>query len=324
MKNPVLVLIMIFLSGILYSQDSGIFSTPAVTPPLGYTWIDSDEQGGPAFNWMDISSTGTAITGLVDDNVVGPFDMGFNFSFYGDLHSQFWVNSNGCISFNDKLLPFANWPIPTAHTYTDFIAWFWDDLTAADSNTSVFYESFGDSILVIQFNDYAQYLQQANYITAQVLMYKNGNIIINYNEADPGFILDSETIGIQSPDSTIGLQVANNEPYVHDRLALLIMYDENVAVGINESESGEQEDPIVVYPNPANDHIHIDLTNVSALTGSFSIHDLAGRLMIHDDIHLSGGKQHLTIEINMLENGIYCLTVDLRGKVSSQKILIAD
>jgi len=48
---------------------------------FGYVWIDSDESGGPVFTWTDISTTGTVVNGLSDDNVVGPFNLGFEFPF---------------------------------------------------------------------------------------------------------------------------------------------------------------------------------------------------------------------------------------------------
>ena len=44
---------------------------------FGYVWIDSDESGGPAFNWIDISATGSSIpTGpLGDDGKSGPYNI---------------------------------------------------------------------------------------------------------------------------------------------------------------------------------------------------------------------------------------------------------
>ena len=70
---------------------------------FGYVWIDSDESGGPTYSWTDITATGTTITGLGDDNVVGPFPIAFDFPFYGESKTQFWVNSNGTIGFTSDL-----------------------------------------------------------------------------------------------------------------------------------------------------------------------------------------------------------------------------
>jgi hypothetical protein len=35
---------------------------------FGYYWMDSDEVGGPAFDWVDISASGTDIVDLLDDD----------------------------------------------------------------------------------------------------------------------------------------------------------------------------------------------------------------------------------------------------------------
>ncbi|HRH38500.1 MAG TPA: hypothetical protein PK760_09150, partial [Flavobacteriales bacterium] len=48
----------------------------------GYIWKDSNEPGGPVFNWIDITTTGTLIQGLADDNVVGPFVMQTDMQYY--------------------------------------------------------------------------------------------------------------------------------------------------------------------------------------------------------------------------------------------------
>ncbi|MFM7031235.1 MAG: hypothetical protein ACKOX4_01810, partial [Bacteroidota bacterium] len=48
----------------------------------GYTWKDSNEPGGPTFNWINITTTGTQVTGLGDDNFVGPFGFIDGFQYY--------------------------------------------------------------------------------------------------------------------------------------------------------------------------------------------------------------------------------------------------
>jgi hypothetical protein len=52
---------------------------------FGYVWIDSDEDGGPTYSWIDIAATGTAVstTTLGDDGKVGPFNIGFPFTCSG-------------------------------------------------------------------------------------------------------------------------------------------------------------------------------------------------------------------------------------------------
>ncbi len=58
---------------------------------FGYEWIDSNEPGGPVYEWNDISTTGTLVTTwvatniypAVDEGKAGPFALGFNFKYYG-------------------------------------------------------------------------------------------------------------------------------------------------------------------------------------------------------------------------------------------------
>ena len=61
---------------------------------FGYTWLDSNEAGGPTFSWADISATGTLLL-LGDDELSGPHPIGFCFDFYGIVYEEFSVSSNG-------------------------------------------------------------------------------------------------------------------------------------------------------------------------------------------------------------------------------------
>lgn len=72
----------------------------------GYRYVDNDGDSA-AYRWVDtIAGTWTAVTNLGDDNVVGPFDLGFQFPYYWYRVSQFWIHANGGISFS---LPSRSW-----------------------------------------------------------------------------------------------------------------------------------------------------------------------------------------------------------------------
>jgi hypothetical protein len=185
----------------------------------GYTWIDSDEGGGPVFDWIDISSTGTLVTGLTDDSVVGPFPIGFDFPFYGVNQTEFYVQSNGMISFEPGYFTLSNQPIPMAgDTPRNMIAWMWDDMHP--QNGSVYYQIV-DGVLVIQFDDYGECCTAGPTVDAEILLYPDGDIKVQYlnflNEIDT----ESCTVGIENADGTVGLQVVFNGAYLHDELAVL-------------------------------------------------------------------------------------------------------
>ncbi|MFH1119038.1 MAG: carboxypeptidase regulatory-like domain-containing protein [Bacteroidota bacterium] len=186
---------------------------------FGYSWIDSDEPNGPDWAWTDIAETGILVEGLGDDMVAGPYEMDIDFPFYGENKQIFWINSNGSIGFNQQLLPFANGAIPTNSNYTDFIAWFWDDLAIDTAITRVYFKNFEEKTIV-QFNKMVHYPGTESFITAQVVMMMNGTILIRYRQVTENFESNSATIGIQSYDPELGLQVSMNETYVHSEMAI--------------------------------------------------------------------------------------------------------
>ncbi|MDZ7742105.1 MAG: carboxypeptidase regulatory-like domain-containing protein [Bacteroidota bacterium] len=216
---------------------------------FGYVWIDSDETGGPDFNWIDISTTGTEVTGLGDDDIIGPFNIGFNFPFYGEDNSQFWINSNGVIGFTDDEISLTNSSIPTGDSETNFIAWFWDDLDPAPP-TQIFYENLGN-MLVIQFEHYFEYPDGGEWVDAEMILYPTGQIKIQYDYFEPGFDMAGMTIGLQSPDQNVGLQVAYNTSYAHDGLALMFDLPAHFIIDVEPAHgfisSGSEQEIIMTY-----------------------------------------------------------------------------
>ncbi|HQF43806.1 MAG TPA: S8 family serine peptidase, partial [Ignavibacteriaceae bacterium] len=191
---------------------------------FGYKWIDSNEPNGPQYVWEDISSTGTLVTNWIssgtfdpkDEGYAGPFSLGFNFKFYGNIKTQVYVSSNGLILFAPVTSNiYTNASIPSAAIPNEFIAPFWDDLDGVSSGT-VHYKQDGNRFIV-QFTGWHRYSNQGS-LTFQVILYSSGKILVYYNNMTG--TLNSATVGIENAAGTVGLQVAYNANYVANNKAL--------------------------------------------------------------------------------------------------------
>jgi hypothetical protein len=107
-----------------------IFAYSGGPDPWGYTWKDSNEPGGPVYNWIDILGEGaTEVKLLQDDNIRGPFPINFNFHYYWYDVDQFYVGSNGYISFQFGNLASPFFSLPNSATPNDIVGPFMNDLT---------------------------------------------------------------------------------------------------------------------------------------------------------------------------------------------------
>ncbi len=79
---------------------------------FGHTWIDSDEPGGPAVAWVDISGPGTAVA-LSDDDYDGPFAIGFGFPYFENTYTELYIGSNGIVTFGAGSSSLGNTSIPS-------------------------------------------------------------------------------------------------------------------------------------------------------------------------------------------------------------------
>jgi subtilisin family serine protease len=188
---------------------------------FGYEWVDSNHEAGPSFEWVDIKATGTLVAGLRDDSVAGPLDIGFPFEFYGESYQQLYVSSNGFISFsqtyNDGCC--TGQPLPVDDGIHNIIAWLWRDLYPGAGE--VYYQNLNDGRFVIQFENYGEFGHNG-LVTAQIILSDRGDILLQYQSLENGIEQRNYSIGIENADSTDGLQVAFNRPYLENNLAVRI------------------------------------------------------------------------------------------------------
>ena len=111
MKRSYTLLLLLFAASTLFAATGG-------PDQYGYIWKDSDEPGGPVYSWIDITTTGTAITDLADDNLHGPIIMAGNMPYYWYDVKKVWVASNGYVAFNGGNIS-ANFPLLPAAGGTD-------------------------------------------------------------------------------------------------------------------------------------------------------------------------------------------------------------
>lgn len=185
----------------------------------GYVWIDSDEPGGPTFDWIDISDIGTPIY-MSDDDNQGPFEMAFDFPFYGQMFSGIRLCSNGFLSFTSTSVDYSNDPIPGSSAPENLIAPFWEDI--APNNGGMIYWYTDENMTVFSWVDVPAYDwgEGTGPFTFEVILYPNGKIKYQYLEMYPP--LASATVGIQDGTQSIGLQIAFDQSYIHDELAIQI------------------------------------------------------------------------------------------------------
>jgi hypothetical protein len=187
----------------------------------GYIWIDSDEPGGPTFEWDDITGVGTSLV-LSDDQNLGPYPLGFTFNFYGNDYDAIRICSNGWASFTSTSTEYTNTAIPATATPNDAIYGFWDDLNPSLGGTVHYYADAANNRFVIQFTDILHYSTGGPY-TFQIIVKSNGEMITQYlSITTPD---NSCTIGIENVDGTIALQTVFDATYVHDNLAILFTRD---------------------------------------------------------------------------------------------------
>lgn len=213
---------------------------------FGYTWIDSDEIGGPVFDWNDISEVGSQVN-LSDDDYE-QVNISFDFPFYGNEYNSIFISSNGILTFGKGVYDFGNRPIPNASEPNNFIAAIWDDLYPPNGGAIYYYNDESTNQFVVQFDE-IYHINGSGYYTFQVILSANGAIQIKYLEVT-GTLLGA-TVGIENEDGNDGLQMAFNTNYIHDNLAINIATIPEWITGVSPASgrvaTGEELDVAVTY-----------------------------------------------------------------------------
>ncbi|NQU08636.1 MAG: S8 family serine peptidase, partial [Candidatus Abyssubacteria bacterium] len=203
-----------------------IYTTTATSDVVEFSGYYYDDT--VPFSWIDISTTGTPLNLLDDDNAY--ISVPFPVSFYGASYDHISVGSNGHVYFEDSWSNYSNSCIPgDTGSANTFIAAFWDDLNP-EAGGQVYTEVRGTApsrMLIIQYQDIPHFLD-AGAASFEIILYEDtDDIFVQY--LDVGFgnaaydFGASATVGVQR-SSSYGQQYSCAEPVLADNTAILWYY----------------------------------------------------------------------------------------------------
>ncbi len=288
---------------------------------FGYTFMDSDYHGGPSFNWIDITSTGTPLN-LGDDDQTHLMDIGFTFPFYDTTYTQIDIESNGTVIFADHYFGLSNEALPT-DAYGgpwDLIAFYWSDQNPS-AHGQVYFQSFG-TYAVIEFYEVPEY-GGSTYNTYEVVLHQNGDIDMNYLTITD---YSDETIGIQDasayPNGDWYLQYTyDGNPLVpHDSLTIHFAYP----VDVSENPINTPKLALLgTTTNPGRGISTVSFSVPKSMNVDLALYDLSGRKV--KEIfsgRANAGLHRVSFNTGSLANGIYFVKMEAGNFRDVAKVLV--
>ncbi len=185
---------------------------------FGYRWIDSDEPGGPAYDWVEINAIGTN-TGLSFDDQTVSVGLPWAFEYYGITYNSVNVSSNGNAHFGAANAQYTNQPLPCNFCPLAMLAPFWDDLYLPTGGAVYYYDDAANNRFIIEWDDVPHIAGIGTY-NFQIHLHQNGVAYFQY-ETLTGDVSQCG-IGTNNETGTVGLQVADNQAYLHNNMAIRI------------------------------------------------------------------------------------------------------
>ncbi|HEY3296943.1 MAG TPA: T9SS type A sorting domain-containing protein [bacterium] len=199
----------------------GQFMSTPPDPAIVYTWtvkavdeVPNESAGASAtgsvispwhtieYQWVDISATGTPIVAC-DDCSEGPYDLGFNFSYYGQTFTTVNVTSNGFVQFSGMTSWTSGCP-PTQGVPDNAIYLFGADLNPGPSGHGqvLYYADAANQRCIISWNDVPRYMNSGSF-SMQVILDSRGGITLNYQALSDNFGI----VGVENADGTDGVSL---------------------------------------------------------------------------------------------------------------------
>jgi len=252
MKKTVTILMMSLMLALWVNTATVIAQTTGGPDAYGYIWRDSNDPNGPAYNWIDIANAPGAVqvSGMGDDNIRGPYAIGFPFRYYWYDVTTFRIGSNGYLGFTSTAVahPFPTIPFPTG--IQNWLAVMATDLTFTDiANAPIpgaevwYWTNPANDTLIVSWINVPFWIQNtvgyAGTNTFQVILSGADSSITYQYQNQSGASNNTGsycTIGIENISGNVGLQHSNNI-YPPSSYAIKFYYPSATTFQVNDAST---------------------------------------------------------------------------------------
>lgn len=280
------------------------WSATATLPGAGAnitTFETSSQIGGPAYNWIDISSAATTIwapTGVNtndDDNKAFNFPAGFSFPFYGGNFTSVNVCSNGFVHFGGtSQTNFANNTLPSAGSPANMIAVAWTDWVV-DSQGWVKWKAVDVDTVVITWNNVLRYGLNTR-ATFQLILKRSGEIVVQVQSFGPTNRI--YTVGIQNAARNAAVLASFNP-------------------GTNFIPTGSSSNFAVRFPVPV---VTPSWLSIQPASGSVNVSSTGETQLVFNATGLAAGSYNAVVEIQSNDPGEPSLAVPVSLVVGNSQV----
>lgn len=185
-----------------------------------YGWSDSEHPGdpdAPEFTWDSISGSGTYINFSALE-ILGPFDIGFDFEFYGEIYDQVYVSAYGLLGFSMISSMWAIAEFPNASLPNNIVASWYTDCN--NWGASGYYETTGAAgaqQFVYEFT--CNHWSGAGQTSQIVLEEGSNDIYIYVDRASSAWGGGTQSIGIEDEAGDLGCSAYYSIPSLTDYAA---------------------------------------------------------------------------------------------------------
>ncbi len=209
---------------------SAIIARTGGPDAFGYRFVDSDEPGGPEFEWIDISTSGSL--GPSGDDSRTTVSLPSSFEYYGSFYNQLTICTNGWVCFGSTTTSGYNLDtIPSTSYPQNLLALCYMDLTTGSGR--IRYATIADGRFVVSYLNVSELGSSSNIYEMQVVLnFEHKSIQYNYLNVSPvSSSYRKGGTGIENNTGTIGLFYGwhrSTGTALHDSLS--IVFRSNIVI----------------------------------------------------------------------------------------------